>query len=82
MSAADIATYIAIALPVGAFTTWVLRHYLAELRPNGGESLNDYVKLQILPLLKEMREDQINIKEHVAKLEGRFEQHVIENEKD
>ena len=43
MSAADIATYIAIALPVGAFTTWVLRHYLAELRPNGGESIKDKV---------------------------------------
>lgn len=79
MSAADIATYIAIALPTGAFITWVLRHYLAELKPNGGESMNDYVKLQILPLLKEMREDQIEIKGNVAKLEGRFEQHIIEH---
>lgn len=43
MSAADIATYIAIALPVGAFTTWVLRHYLSELKPNGGESIKDKV---------------------------------------
>lgn len=43
VSASDIATYIAIALPVGAFTTWVLRHYLAELKPNGGESIKDKV---------------------------------------
>lgn len=82
MSAADIATYIAIALPLGAFLTWVLRHYLAELKPNGGESLNDYVKLQILPLLKDMREDQIQIKTDVAKLEGKFEQHIAEHVKD
>lgn len=81
MSAADIATYIAIALPTGAFVTWVLRHYLAELKPNGGESINDYVKLQILPLLKEMRQDQIQIKTDVAKLEGKFEQHITEHEK-
>jgi hypothetical protein len=82
MSAADIATYIAIALPVGGFFTWVLRHYLAELKPNGGESMNDYVKLQILPLLKEMRQDQIQIKTDVSKLEGKFEQHIIEHVKE
>ena len=82
MSAADIATYIAIALPLGAFITWVLRHYLAELRPNGGESLSDYVKLQILPLLKEVRAEQITIGEKVAKLEGKFEQHIVEHTKE
>ena len=43
MSAADLATYIAIALPAGAFLTWVLRHYLSELKPNGGESIKDKV---------------------------------------
>lgn len=43
MSAADIATYIAIALPLGAFITWILRHYLSELKPNGGESIKDKV---------------------------------------
>ena len=43
MSPADIATYIAIALPAGAFLTWVLRHYLSELKPNGGESIKDKV---------------------------------------
>lgn len=43
MSAADIATYIAIALPTGAFISWILRHYLAELKPNGGSSIKDKV---------------------------------------
>lgn len=43
MSAADIATYFAIALPLGGFLTWILRHYLSELRPNGGSSIKDKV---------------------------------------
>lgn len=43
MSAADFATYLAIALPIGGFTTWVLKHYLAELKPNGGSSIKDKV---------------------------------------
>lgn len=43
MTAADYATYLAIALPLGAFLTWVLRHYLSELKPNGGSSIKDKV---------------------------------------
>ena len=43
MSAADIATYFAVAIPTGGFVTWVLRHYLSELKPNGGESIKDKV---------------------------------------
>lgn len=51
-----------------------------ELRHNGGSSLLDVVKLQILPLVKDLREDQVIIKEKVDKLEGRFEQHVAEHQ--
>lgn len=51
-----------------------------ELRHNGGSSLLDVVKLQILPLVQELREDQVLIKEKVDKLEGRFEQHVTEHQ--
>jgi hypothetical protein len=51
-----------------------------ELRHNGGSSLLDVVKLQILPIVKELRENQIVISEKVSKLEGRFEQHVEEGE--
>jgi hypothetical protein len=80
MSSGDIATYIAIALPLGAFFTWILRHYLAELKPNGGSSLNDTIKLEILPMIKEMRDDVTEVKVSLAKLEGRFEQHVEEGE--
>lgn len=80
LTATDVATYLAIIVPVMGFTGWVIRHYLEELKPNGGGSLNDTIKLEILPLIKELRADQIDIKEKVAKLEGRFEQHVEEGE--
>jgi hypothetical protein len=48
LTAADIATYLAIVVPVVGFTGWVVKHYLEELKPNGGGSLNDVIKLQIL----------------------------------
>ena len=78
MTAADIATYLAIIVPVMGFTGWVIKHYLEELKPNGGSSLNDVIKLEILPIVKELRQEQVKIGEKVAKLEGRFEQHVDE----
>lgn len=43
MSVEDIATLLAILLPGGALLTWMLRHYLSELKPNGGESIKDKV---------------------------------------
>lgn len=53
----------------------------AEVTPNHGSSMNDAVKLQILPLLREVREAQIDIKSQVDKLEGKFEQHIDEHNK-
>jgi hypothetical protein len=41
--------------------------------------MNDYIKKEILPLLKEMRSDQIAIKVNVGTLEGKFEQHIREH---
>lgn len=86
ITAEQVATYIAIALPAGAFFTWILRHYLSELKPNGGGSLNDAIKLEILPLIKEIREEVNGVKESVtevkvavAKVEGKFEQHIKES---
>lgn len=58
----------------------LVKKYLSELRPNGGSSIHDKINKEIVPILKELREDQIKIKEDVARLEGRFEQHVDENE--
>jgi len=51
-----------------------------ETTPNSGSSMNDYIKKEILPLLKEMRSDQIDIKVKVANVEGKFEQHIKEHQ--
>ena len=84
MTAADWATtlagFTATAAFVGVIGSWIMRTwlkgFLAELKPNGGSSLNDKINLEIIPMLKELRGDQIVIGEKLAKLEGRFEQHV------
>lgn len=48
MTAQDYATIaVAVCTVVGAFATsirWLVKHYLAELKPNGGSSLKDSVK--------------------------------------
>jgi len=57
-----------------------------ELKPNHGSSLNDIVKLQVLPILQkldakqdQLAEDITEIKVDYARLEGRFDQYVEEN---
>ena len=59
---------------------WLVNKYLSELRPNGGGSIHDRINIDIIPMLKDLRADQLKIGEKVAKLEGRFEQHVDEGE--
>lgn len=56
--------------------TATMEEPINELRHNGGSSLLDVVKLQILPLVKELRENQIIISDKVVRLEGRFDQHI------
>ena len=48
MSPQDYATIaVAVCTVIGAFATairWLVKHYLNELKPNGGSSLKDSVK--------------------------------------
>jgi hypothetical protein len=73
-----------------ALMRWVIRNEVREVAkdtkaikyettPNSGSSMNDYIKKEIHPLLKEIRSDQIDIKVRVATLDGKFEQHVKEH---
>jgi hypothetical protein len=71
---------IGILIAAAAGVKWLVSKYLSELRPNGGESIHDRINKDIIPMLKDLREDQLKIGEKVAKLEGRFEQHVDEGE--
>ncbi len=45
MSIADWSTTIsgilAVAIAAGASIRWVIKHYLSELKPNSGSSMND-----------------------------------------
>ena len=84
MTAADWATtlagFTATAAFLGVIGSWLMKTwmkgFLNELRPNGGSSIHDKINLEIIPMLKELRQDQVIIGEKVAKLEGRFEQHL------
>jgi len=75
-----ISAALAILGAIGLAFRWTIKHYLSELRPNHGSSLNDKINLEIIPLLKELRAHQEKIALKVAKLEGRFEQHVDDAE--
>jgi len=56
---------------VGAFSRWMIKSYLSELKPNGGSSLNDKIKLEVLPLLTEIKVD-------LAEMKGRLDTHILE----
>jgi hypothetical protein len=71
---------IGILIACAAGVKWLVKKYLSELRPNGGSSIHDKINKEVIPMLKELRVDQLKIGEKVAKLEGRFEQHVEESE--
>ena len=82
--ATTLAGFTATAAFIGVIGSWAMRswmrNFLLELKPNGGTSLNDKINLEIIPMLKELRADQVIIGEKVARLEGRFEQHLDEEE--
>ena len=71
---------IGILIACAAGVKWLVKQYLSELRPNGGSSIHDKINKEVIPMLKELRVDQVVIGEKIAKLEGRFEQHVDEAE--
>lgn len=68
------ASLTATAVVFIAFGRWVIKAYLEELKPNGGESLSDKIKLEILPMLTEIKAD-------LAEMKGRLDQHLTEGDK-
>ena len=68
------ASVTATLVVVGGFARWVIKAYLDELKPNGGESLSDKIKLEILPMLTEIKAD-------LAEMKGRLDQHLSEGDK-
>ena len=77
MTVSDWAALTSVILGVGGVTIlgikWTIKHYLAELKPNGGSSMRDAVNKIGL--------DVTEMRVSLARLEGRFDQHVEEGEK-
>lgn len=67
-----IAILSSLGIGIKKFNQYLVKEYLSELKPNGGSSLSDKVKLEILPLLSEIRAD-------VAEMKGRLDQHLKES---
>lgn len=68
------ASIVATLAGVGAFSRWMIKSYLSELKPNGGTSLNDKIKLEVLPMLTEIKVD-------IAEMKGRLDTHIEETNK-
>lgn len=85
MSIADWATtisgFLAIAAALGGAFHWVIKRYLIELRNNGGGSVKDKTDMipEIKELVREIHVDLNDVKVDLARLEGKFEQHVQEH---
>lgn len=75
MSVADWATtlsgFLSVAIFIAVAFRWLIKHYLIEMKPNGGSSMKDAIN--------GIKEDVHEIKISVAKLEGKFEQHIQEH---
>lgn len=72
MTAVDWAAFVVSLATIGAafagVTRWLVKHYLAELKPNGGSSIKDSIS--------RIQDELVSIKISVARLEGKFEQHI------
>jgi hypothetical protein len=76
VSISDWAALTSTVLGIGGAITlgirWTIKHYLAELKPNGGSSLHDAIS--------KIGRDITEVRVSLARLEGRFDQHVEEGE--
>jgi hypothetical protein len=76
MSISDWAALTSTVLGIGGVVVlgirWTIKHYLAELKPNGGSSMRDAIN--------KIGTDMTEVRVSLARLEGRFDQHVEEGE--
>ena len=76
MSISDWAALTSTVLGIGGVVVlgirWTIKHYLAELKPNGGSSLRDAIN--------KIGTDITEVRVSLARLEGRFDQHIEEGE--
>jgi hypothetical protein len=72
--AATLSGFAAFAAAIIAATSWVLKSYLKnyvhELKPNGGSSMKDTIN--------KIHSEMIDMRISLARLDGRFSQHIEE----
>jgi hypothetical protein len=66
-------TILGVGAAVIVGLRWTIKHYLSELKPNGGSSLKDAIN--------RIAVDMVEVRVSLSRLEGRFDQHVEEGEK-
>ena len=69
------AAAVAVISGWAVFFRWVIKSYLAELKPNGGSSLNDKIKLELMPIVASIREDLTEMKIKQAEIQAKLETH-------
>lgn len=87
MTIADWATtisgFLAVLIAAGGGIRWLVKHYLVELKRNGGGSVKDRTDLipEIKEMVRDIHHDLNEVKVDLARLDGKFEQHVEEHNK-
>jgi len=75
--AAVLSGFAAFGASIIAATSWILKSYLKnyvhELKPNGGSSMKDTIN--------KIHTELTDLRVSVARLEGRFDQHLSSQEK-
>ena len=71
--ATTISGFLAVFIAAGAALRWLVKHYLAELKPNGGGSMNDRLRKleeKIDCLIERQQEIKIDVEVMKAKYEN------------
>jgi hypothetical protein len=66
--AATLSGFVAVSIAFLTGVRWIVKSYLIELKPNGGSSIKDTVN--------EIKDDIVEMRISVAKLEARFSDHL------
>lgn len=70
--ATTISGFLAVVLAVGAAFNWIIKHYLKELKPNGGSSMNDRLS-KLETKIDCLMENQQIIKIDVEVMKAKYE---------
>lgn len=71
--ATTISGFIAVILAIGGSFRWIIKHYLKELKPNGGSSMNDRLsKLELK--VDQLIDNQQIIRIDVEVMKAKYEQ--------